>query len=151
MSDTIPHKKTRYQRMIERETPEQAERRKKSKRDYYHRTKGSKPVDKQRIKKSRDKSFAVKLGQWKYGAQTRNIEIRLTDQQAIDLFLKPCFYCGQTTTEKLNGIDRKDNERFYDQSNSVPCCSPCNMLKRDFKFEDFMSRLRTIVKNIDYI
>lgn len=52
-----------------------------------------------------------------------------------------CFYCGE---EHCNGIDRLNNEPFYDAGNTVTCCGPCNQMKSNLKMGEFIERIQMI-------
>lgn len=57
------------------------------------------------------------------------------------LFTAECFYCGSATN---GGLDRVDNSRGYCNDNVVPCCKPCNYMKRDLTQADFLSHINKI-------
>ena len=101
-------------------TPEQHARRKEIQRKSFHKRKAEVPerFEKRRLKEKNQINRKVRL--WKRAAKDRSIEIKITDEQAKSLFIKPCHYCGYLPTEGYNGIDRKDNEPFYDETNSLP-------------------------------
>jgi hypothetical protein len=71
---------------------------------------------------------------------------------------KPCMYCQRTPGRLAfddrrrgqyvyNGIDRVDNSRGYVTGNVVPCCTTCNMAKRDKTLEQFMAMIERIVRH----
>lgn len=96
-----------------------------------------------RVKKEhRDKS-AVKLAHYKYSASARGHEWTLTDPQAIGLFSKPCYWCG----DPGYGIDRFDNSQGYTAENSVPCCKLCNRMKGAMSPEDFTAQTMKIARH----
>lgn len=71
-----------------------------------------------------------KLNVYLYNSQKANREFHLTKEQAMEMFYKPCFYCGKEVKKYwLNGIDRIDNNKHYLVDNVVPCCTVCNELK----------------------
>ena len=49
----------------------------------------------------------------------------------MELFTLPCYWCGSEPA-RFNGIDRRNNERYYRKSNALPCCWDCNRMKRTF-------------------
>jgi hypothetical protein len=75
---------------------------------------------------------------YKQKSPSRNLEFQLS----LDFFKKhvyaDCYYCGEQL-EKV-GFDRKNNEIGYIESNCVPCCHTCNMMKRSMSFEEFVSK-----------
>jgi hypothetical protein len=69
----------------------------------------------------------------------------LTDEEARSLFAASCHYCGHTPEpERLNGIDRKDNDIGYLQSNVVSCCGLCNRNKGSMPYADFLVWIRRV-------
>ena len=106
------------------------------------------------------------LDSYKSRAIRKEIEWSLTDEEAYELFLGDCFYCGlepnrnfnpykgrkdvlaETRAKNwivVNGIDRLDNERGYYLMNSVSCCAQCNMKKGSSTLEEFESWIERIV------
>jgi hypothetical protein len=88
------------------------------------------------------------------GAKRRGLEWSLSEDQVYELTSKPCHYCG-ALPENLckskrqegkpglaeytyNGIDRQDNSVGYTVSNCVPCCTHCNIAKRDRGYQEFI-------------
>ena len=63
----------------------------------------------------------------KRDARNRGYAWRLTDARAIRLFEGECYWCGAPGP---NGIDRVNNEPYYNSRNSVSCCWACNQAKR---------------------
>jgi hypothetical protein len=82
--------------------------------------------------------FEKKISFYKHGAKTRNLSFTLSDKDCIILFSKKCYYCGFLNEELGIGIDRTDNSKGYIKSNCVPCCSQCNIMKRDKNLTDFV-------------
>jgi len=95
---------------------------------------------------------------YKRHAIDRNLEFKLTEQQAIDIFDKDCHYCGippsntktvkpskrlrakykcTITTYYYSGIDRIDSNLGYSIDNCVPCCFRCNNSKSNLKLDDW--------------
>lgn len=44
-----------------------------------------------------------------------------------------------------HGLDRYDNAEGYYYENCVPCCSDCNVAKRDMPAEDFVALAQRIM------
>jgi 5-methylcytosine-specific restriction endonuclease McrA len=93
-------------------------------------------------------------------ARDRGYEFNLTDEQVLDLIQQNCFYCGvppsnfrkrspkyvkKDTSFYYNGIDRIDGEPFYNEENTVPCCSKCNTAKSDMNQKEFMEWISRLV------
>lgn len=53
----------------------------------------------------------------------------LPHEYAFKLIYQDCFYCGSLSTTTINDIDRIDNGKTYNESNSVPCCDICKVIK----------------------
>lgn len=71
----------------------------------------------------------------------RGIAFNLTLEQYFSLLKLPCFYCG--TSHKI-GIDRIDSWIGYEEDNSVPCCTACNMMKHTLSTNDFLRKIHQI-------
>jgi len=71
-----------------------------------------------------------------FSASERNYSWALPDEQAVDLLTDNCFYCGKEPSP-LNGIDRVDNLRGYEENNVVTSCVQCNRAKHTRTREDF--------------
>jgi hypothetical protein len=83
----------------------------------------------------------------KSNAKRRGFEWRLTYEQFLDwIWGAPCYFCGDTS--KPNGIDRLNNEPFYDMTNTLPCCGVCNGMKSKLSLHDFLTRVQKIVDRL---
>jgi len=93
----------------------------------------------------REDKCMLKLGRYKTRSKHRGLDYDLTNKQFRKLCLAPCEYCGgYSNKERINGIDRIDNNMGYIPRNVVSCCKWCNVAKgkRDLKeFEDYLDRL----------
>jgi cytochrome c5 len=92
------------------------------------------------------------------GSQKRKLQFDLTREQFRDLITKNCHYCDSPPSSvKLkyqastnwgkfvyNGIDRMDNSKGYTSSNSITCCSSCNIAKGTLSYYDFIEKARKI-------
>ncbi len=92
---------------------------------------------------------------YRSGAKARNLEWDLNEEQFANLINKNCFYCGEQPSKRqtisykdkyelVNGIDRLDSSKGYTINNCVPCCSKCNIMKSNFKKEDFLQHISKI-------
>jgi hypothetical protein len=84
------------------------------------------------------------------------IENFLSKEEYVSIASQECHYCGllgvrrnkQTGAQlKMNGIDRKNNERCYKIENSLPCCPNCNAMKMDIPYNDFILKIRNIFEH----
>lgn len=101
--------------------------------------------------------FEQKINSYKDGAKKRNLPFTLTDIECLKLFSKKCYYCGFINQEHGIGIDRANNTKGYIKSNCVPCCTLCNIMKRDNDLMTFIKICQHIATvnnkfdgNIDY-
>lgn len=81
------------------------------------------------------------------GARYRNIEWELSRDEFMELWGRPCTYCGSAI--ETIGIDRTDSAEGYTISNTVPCCITCNRMKSDLSSDDFVAHLRIILAHVD--
>lgn len=101
----------------------------------------------------------VIFGNYRTNAARRGIPFELSIAQVVALIERHCFYCGVAPEPRLqrvgrskaeyasNGIDRLDSGAGYTTENAVPCCAPCNYLKRAIGLVDFIRRIRRIAIN----
>lgn len=91
-------------------------------------------------------------------ARKRGIEWALPWEDFRELVILPCTYCGAVPSQRegkkafngqvtYNGLDRQDNAKGYTAVNVVPCCGPCNYMKRAMTVEEFLSHIRRIVSH----
>jgi len=111
--------------------------------------------DEQRIRRRR-------LISYKAGARSRDLTWELSDDEAWALMQSDCFWCEvpptnvtywqedartQTATWPVNGIDRLDSKRGYEEGNCVPCCARCNQIKADLSSETFLTQIGVILRH----
>ena len=83
----------------------------------------------------------------------------LSPKDFENIILKNCFYCGCPPRNRMfggrevcgNGIDRVNNDKDYDLSNVVPCCSSCNIAKYCRTVEDFVLWAEKVAKRKEEI
>jgi len=78
----------------------------------------------------------------KDSAFKKDLEWNLIDPE--NLMTSPCVYCGILPKDRVNGIDRMDSSLGYVQSNCVPCCKTCNLMKMCLDPTTFVERCRHI-------
>lgn len=91
---------------------------------------------------------------YKRRCRLRNTYFELTVEQFHTISQKPCSYCGCKPANGgkkqpyiYNGIDRKNNERGYTLSNSIPCCAKCNAIKSNLlSFNEMRVAMAAILK-----
>ena len=82
-----------------------------------------------------------KYNSYKSSAKAKSLEFKLTFNVFKKLISQPCAYCGSTS--KI-GVDRLDNKKGYTLENSIPCCTTCNMMKRDYTAEEFINKCKDV-------
>jgi hypothetical protein len=95
---------------------------------------------------------------YKKNALQRGYSFELSDNYFTDLIFSNCYYCNVTPNNKIkkgnksicyNGVDRKDNNDNYTESNCVPCCGKCNIMKNKWSHDDFLSHITKIINNFN--
>lgn len=82
---------------------------------------------------------------YKYSAQKRNLDFKLSFRQFMTFWQKPCSYCEDEI--KTIGLDRIDNNKGYEIGNIVSCCSFCNFAKRRSTREQFIQHCRKVIES----
>lgn len=73
----------------------------------------------------------------------------------IKLINEKCYYCGEQPfriryalnkkeKQKLNGIDRIDSSKGYEEDNVVSCCTQCNLAKLNYSTEEFLNWIKKV-------
>lgn len=94
---------------------------------------------------------------YKQSAKKNDRAFDLSRELFEKLISSDCYYCGLPPSIKrdsynnrdkesfyYNGIDRKDNNQGYIIENSVPCCTECNFLKKDYNEKEFLELIKRI-------
>lgn len=77
-----------------------------------------------------------RMKSYKLRAKRQGSSFALPQELFADLATDNCFYCGRVA-EPLNGIDRVDSARGYEQDNCVTACAMCNRAKNATSREAF--------------
>lgn len=99
-----------------------------------------------------DRNYWIR--KYKSRSKKLGIEFSLSDNEFYDICSMNCYYCGDTPTVRscgykgknstvefrANGIDRVESDGGYTRENSVPCCTPCNLMKTDKTLKNFIDR-----------
>jgi hypothetical protein len=125
-------------------------------RDKNRQIKNEKPQNKPEI----DRKFLKVLADYKHSAKRRNIYFDLKLEDFKNNCLNDCHYCGIAPNKNrkkrnnkgfmainFNGLDRIDNKKGYVSDNIVPCCSDCNLAKRDLSTKAFLEMITLIYNN----
>jgi len=100
-------------------------------------------------------SFNLLYATYRWHAEKRSQEFTLSKLEFRELTSTICFYCGIPPSQEFhgssctgvyryNGVDRQDNSLGYILENCVPCCGPCNDMKRTRSVKDFLSQCKKI-------
>lgn len=83
-------------------------------------------------------------------ARRKNRDFFIEEFEFYDLVNRPCFYCGfkSSVKNKVNGIDRIDNNKGYINGNMNPCCQQCNYGKQEQPLEEFISWIKRVHDHI---
>lgn len=87
----------------------------------------------------------------KNSAKRRKLSMEITFEKFCELIKMPCFYCGETVLSVEGtggGIDRRKNADGYTESNVVPCCCDCNVIKNDILTEEEMMAAAKAIKEV---
>lgn len=95
---------------------------------------------------------------YKDNAKRKVHDFELEFDELIEITQQNCRYCDCLPSNnykladdgfefKYNGIDRVDNSKGYVKGNVVPCCKPCNTMKSNLTFEEFLDKIQKIYRN----
>lgn len=84
--------------------------------------------------------------QYRISAKARKLRFELSKSDFQTLVSQRCHYCGGRGKYGNVGIDRVDSKGHYTCDNVVPCCSMCNVMKRDNSAEFFTSKAVSILR-----
>jgi hypothetical protein len=82
---------------------------------------------------------------YKNGAKKRNYEFKITVEDLMEFWRKPCYYCNSDI--EYVKIDRVDNKKGYTLDNLVSCCWLCNQMKKAYTKELFINHCIKVSKN----
>jgi len=81
---------------------------------------------------------AEEVNRWRdyrHEAKRRGLVFELSRELFRRLIRTPCHYCGRAG----GGVDRVDSSLGYVFTNVVPCCTTCNLGKREQSYDDFVA------------
>jgi hypothetical protein len=87
----------------------------------------------------------VNYNDYKLRANRKDLDFDLSKSFFNEKIKEPCYLCGKkvSMTHK-NGLDRFDSDIGYIEKNINSCCGNCNMIKRDYKYDDFINKCKLI-------
>ena len=90
--------------------------------------------------------------QYRFRALKKQLDFSITPDDYNLIIKKNCFMCGKKSDQQhQNGIDRMDNTKGYTLENINACCCECNLIKKDYIYEDIINKLFLIYKKHDSI
>ena len=95
--------------------------------------------------KFKDEILNTAFNRYRLSAIKRGFVFELTHKEFNAFFQDKCYYCGDKI--KVIGIDRKDSNIGYLLSNCVPCCTFCNLMKRNHTESVFIQKCNQIANN----
>lgn len=108
-------------------------------------------------------SFNKLFGRYKRQAVKRGLLFSLTKEEFRNLTSSHCHYCkiepssSVTDHDRLygdymhNGIDRLDNAKGYELSNTITCCGICNRAKMTTGYYKFLEWIERIQSNASHV
>lgn len=87
----------------------------------------------------------VRYNQYLGNAETRGLFFGLIKSEFDSIIAGSCHYCGRKAdAQHKNGIDRKNSSVGYLVPNCVPCCAPCNRMKKWYNREEFIAQCQKV-------
>lgn len=93
---------------------------------------------------------------YKSSAKARGLSFEISKERFKALTQSNCYYCGiapsqrrnkNSVDHRSNGIDRIDSSKGYVEGNVRPCCTDCNLAKRDLSEQDFYTWVQRIASH----
>ena len=104
------------------------------------------PMRDRNYKELRYKNIQGVYREYISSAAKKGREISINFDTFKGLVTSPCYYCGYFKEHEINGIDRRDNAKGYEDENCVPCCESCNMMKAYYHPDFFLEKCKIIAK-----
>jgi hypothetical protein len=151
-SDGITHSQAYRKREITKNPQAYRERNAKTHQEWAH--KNPEKVKKQQrlmvvVPERRFKALITYV-RAKHGKSAEADHIVMNDAEKMQAKMSdPCEYCGHAPAlgDKLNGLDRVDSNGNYSDINTVACCGVCNAMKNAFNVNEFLEKIREIVRH----
>jgi hypothetical protein len=91
-------------------------------------------------------------------ARNLSLPFKLSAKLFDKLIFGNCYYCGTIPSRMstafsgnsilCNGIDRLNSKLGYTKANCVTCCAVCNVMKKAYSLEFFVSHVKRIARNL---
>lgn len=76
----------------------------------------------------------------------KKYHVYITEKEYNMFLQEKCFYCGSANNPYQIGLDRVDNDRSYEVTNIVSCCSICNEMKWKHHIKTFTEKAKEVAK-----
>jgi len=93
-------------------------------------------------------TIRYKWNQLRKVARNRGININISFEEYENIRKRKCYYCGGILPHFGGGLDRIDNKKGYEKNNILPCCTNCNLLKRDLVSSNEMKQIVNLLKKV---
>lgn len=77
-------------------------------------------------------------------AKDSNILCTISFEEYRNIICYPCYYCGFISDDQFVGLDRINNNKGYIQTNVLPCCTYCNLMKQAQHPLEFITKANII-------
>lgn len=95
------------------------------------------------------KDIKAKYQSYKTRSKKNNLDFELTEVQFANICVMDCHFCGKSTKDKINGIDRLNNSLGYVIINVAPSCWPCNRGKSNMGRVEFYKYRKALSEHIN--
>lgn len=88
---------------------------------------------------------SISYKNYKNRAKKNNYTFDILVEDFNKIILENCYICGKKNDKNhINGLDRFDNNIGYTIDNIKACCGQCNYMKKNIKYDIFISQLQNI-------
>lgn len=112
-------------------------------------------------KETGEASKRMYFNNYRKSAGKRGLCFNISYDEFVSITTQDCYYCGAQPEAtgnaafkgvngiyKHNGIDRKDSGVGYVESNIVPCCGTCNLMKNRIGHDKFLAQVARIAERL---
>jgi len=91
-------------------------------------------------------SAQTRISSLKNRAEKSGIKWNIDTEWAKDIITEnKCYYCGGRNEDRINGLDRIDNDFGYEEWNVVSCCKDCNIMKNTYSLDFWLGAIKNIL------
>jgi hypothetical protein len=89
----------------------------------------------------------VDYSSYKFIANKKELLFELSKTFFNEKIKESCYLCGKNKTDThKNGLDRFNNDIGYIESNVKSCCGNCNFIKKNYSYDNFITKCKLICK-----